>query len=213
MKAFAYLRVSSLGQTDGDGFTRQEIACQEYAKAHGMEIVEVFREAMTGKSDMDSRPALGELLAALEANGVKTVLIEKLDRVARDLLVQETIIGDMMRKGYTVISTMEPDLCSKDPSRVFIRQIFGAIAQLDRATIVAKTRAARERIRAKGGKCEGAKAFGEYPGEADTLAMMRRLREEGGTYAEITAHLNAKGIKARSGKEWKIPTVGKILSR
>ena len=52
MKAFAYLRVSSIGQVDGDGWTRQQEACEQYAAAHGLEIKEVFRESMTGKSDM-----------------------------------------------------------------------------------------------------------------------------------------------------------------
>jgi hypothetical protein len=34
-------------------------------------------------------------MTALHANGVKTVIIEKLDRLARDPMVQETIIADL----------------------------------------------------------------------------------------------------------------------
>ncbi len=34
------------------------------------------------------------MMYALRDNGVKLVLIEKLDRLARDLMVQETIIGE-----------------------------------------------------------------------------------------------------------------------
>jgi len=213
MKAFIYCRVSSIGQADGDGFTRQELACREYAAAHEIEIAEVFRDSMTGKSDMEDRPAMAQMLVALEENGVRTVLIEKLDRVARDLLVQETIIGDMIRRGYTVVSTMEPDLCSKDPSRVLIRQIFGALAQYDRSMIVAKTRAARDRIRARTGRCEGRKPYGEYPGEAEVLLTMKAMRAEGSTYAQIADRLLLAGQLARSGKPWCLQSVGKILAR
>jgi len=213
MKAFAYLRVSSIGQVDGDGWTRQQEACEQYAAAHGLEIKEVFRESMTGKSDMEDRPALAALLAALEENGVKTVLIEKLDRVARDLLIQETIIGDMQRRGYTVISTMEPDLCSKDPSRVLVRQIFGAIAQYDRAMIVAKTLAARKRIRDRGERCEGRKPFGTRPGEPEMLAKMKALRDAGATFEQIAESLNRSGSLTRYGKPWLGATIAKILSR
>src|ERR1700728_1578789 len=124
MKCFAYLRVSSIGQTQGDGYDRQFAACQEWAEANGYEIVEVFRESITGKSELEDRPALSELFAALEENGIKTVLIEKVDRLARDLMIQESIIGDMQKHGYTLISVAEPDLCSTDPSRILIRQIF-----------------------------------------------------------------------------------------
>ena len=44
LKAFAYLRVSGKGQIEGDGFTRQLEAIKGYAAAHGIKIVQVFRE-------------------------------------------------------------------------------------------------------------------------------------------------------------------------
>ena len=59
------------------------------------------------------------------SNGTKLVLVEKLDRLARDLMVQETIIGDLRKNGFDLISVMEPDLLQDDPSRKLMRQIFG----------------------------------------------------------------------------------------
>ena len=38
---------------------------------------------------MANRPALLELMAAPHENGTRLVLIEKLDRLARDLMIQE----------------------------------------------------------------------------------------------------------------------------
>lgn len=212
-KCFAYLRVSSIGQTDGDGFPRQLEACQKYAQANDLEIVEVFRESITGTSDLEARPALGELLAALEENGVKTVVIEKLDRLARDLLVQENIIRDMQKFGYTLHSSMEPDLCSNDPSRVLMRQIFGAIAQYDKTMIVIKTRAARERIRREKGKCEGRTAFGTRQGESETLDLMMQMGKDGIGPVIIAEKLNSLGHKTRMGGHWHGGTVANILSR
>ena len=212
-RAFVYLRISSPSQQLGDGFERQHLACEQYARLNNIEIVEVFREQVMGKSELEERPALSALFAALEENGVKTVLIEKLDRLARDLMVQETIITDMRKSGYTLLSAMEPDLCSDDPSRVMMRQIFGAIAQYDKQIIVLKTRAARERIRARGERCEGRRPFGFRLGEAETLAQMRIWRAEGDTYAQIADKLNADEIPSRTGKPWHTPTVHKILMR
>lgn len=69
----------------GDGFTRQLLAIQEYAKAHDIRIAKIFREeGFSGTKDLEDRPALGEMLEALHGNGTKLVLIEKLDRLARD---------------------------------------------------------------------------------------------------------------------------------
>jgi DNA invertase Pin-like site-specific DNA recombinase len=214
IKVFVYLRVSGKGQIDGDGFDRQLLACQKYAAENGYEIVTIFREeGQSGKKELEHRPALSELFIALEENGVKGVLIEKLDRLARDLMIQETIIADMQRKGYTLLSAAEPDLCSDDPSRVLVRQIFGAIAQYERAMIVLKLRGARQRKKARRGKCEGRHAFGEKPAEARTLGQIAEWAATGTTPQQIAADLNSCDYKTRSGKPWRGTTVAKIVRR
>lgn len=211
---FAYLRVSGLGQIDGDGFDRQLAACQTYAAQHGYTIVEVFREeGVCGANELDQRPALQRLLAALEATETKTILIERLDRLARDLMVQETIIADLRKSGYLLISTAEPDLCSDDPSRKLMRQIFGAIAEYDRAMTVLKLRGARERKRARHGRCEGRKPFGFHPSEAITLAAILTHKDSGLNCKQIAETFNTRDVPTRSGKPWTGPVVAKILRR
>lgn len=217
-KCFAYLRVSGAAQIDGDGFERQLLACQAYAAANGYEIVEVFKEmGVSGTKELDDRPALSELLAALEENGIKVVICEKLDRIARDLMIQETIIGDMQKHGYTLISTTEPDLCSDDPSRVLIRQIFGALAQYDRAMIVLKLRGARQRMKSRTGKCEGRKSFGERPEEQHALGAILGMSEQGWKTEDMARYLNSfenrERYQTRSGKPWRSSVVRKILAR
>jgi len=112
-KAHAYLRVSGKGQVQGDGFTRQLKAVHEYTATHDIRIVNVFREkGVTGAKESAYRPAWSELMTALHANGVQVVIIEKLDRLARDLMMQETIIGDLRKHGFepqekTILEAME----------------------------------------------------------------------------------------------------------
>src|SRR5689334_19469577 len=167
-KAFAYLRVSGRGQVDGDGFPRQKAAIKAYAYSHGIRIVRSFQEqGVSGTRDLENRPALQELMIALHSDGVQLVLIEKLDRLARDLMVQETIIGDLRKNGFELVSVAEPDLCSDDPSRKLVRHVFGAIAEYERSMIVSKLRAARHRTRQRYGRCEGRKPFGTRPGELE----------------------------------------------
>jgi DNA invertase Pin-like site-specific DNA recombinase len=116
-KAFAYMRVSHRTQVDDDGFPRQLAAIRSYAQAHDYTLSHVYREeGVSGTTELENRPALQDLLTALYSNGVHTVIIEKLDRLARDLMVQETIIADFRKKGIELISVAEPDLCSNDPA-------------------------------------------------------------------------------------------------
>ncbi len=91
---------------------------------------------------------------------MKVIIIEKLDRLARVLMIQERILADFKGRGVTLISVAEPDLCSTDPTRTLLRQIVGAVAQYDKASIVSKLRAARQRQREQHGRCEGAKPYG-----------------------------------------------------
>ena len=114
-KAFAYLRVSGKGQVEGDGFPRQLEAVRKYAAANDIKIVKIYREeGVSGKTEWENRPAFAEMMAAMLSDGTRAVLVERLDRVARDLMVQESIISDFKRKGLEVISVNEPDLCSDD---------------------------------------------------------------------------------------------------
>lgn len=211
--AFAYLRVSGKGQIQGDGFVRQLEAIRVYAKGHDIRITKVFREkGVSGTTDLENRPALIELMQALASNGTRLVLIEKLDRLARDLMVQETIIGDLRKGGFDLISVSEPDLLQNDPTRILMRQIFGAIAQYEKAMVVAKLRGARQRVRLKEGRCEGRKPFGFYPGETEIVERMKTLRQSGLGFDRIAAILNEAGEMPRAGKRWWGKTVNNILS-
>lgn len=213
ISVFAYLRVSGRGQIHGDGFRRQFIAIRKYCSANNMKIVRIFKErGVSGTKELEDRPALSRLLIALEEDGVKVAVCEKMDRLARDLMVQETIVADMQKHGYTVISTAEPDLCSSDPSRVLIRQIFGAIAQYDRAMTVLRLRGARERKSARGERGTGRHAFGEKPQEAMALDEIRRLSADHSP-VNVWRMLNDKGIRTRSGKPWNRSAVAKIVKR
>jgi DNA invertase Pin-like site-specific DNA recombinase len=213
VKAFAYLRVSGRGQVEGDGFTRQVEAIRAYAKTHNVRLAKIYREeGVSGTKDLDNRPALGALLDALDCDGTKLVLVEKLDRLARDLMVQESILHDISRKGFQLVSVAEPDLCSDDPSRKLMRQIMGAFSEYEKTMIVLKLSGARTRIRAAEGRCEGRKAYGFREGEQVVLARAKTLRQGGMAYSDIAACLNTEGVPSRSGGTWHAGVVHRILA-
>jgi DNA invertase Pin-like site-specific DNA recombinase len=212
-KAFGYLRVSGKGQVDGDGFPRQLQAINGYAAAHDIAIVNVFREkGVTGSKESMDRPAFAEMMTALHSNGVRTIIIEKLDRLARDLMVQEATIADLQKHGFTLVSVAEPDLMASDPTRILMRQLMGAVAQYDKSQIVLKLRGARMRMRAKEGRCEGRKPYGFFDGEEAVIERMKALRATGLGFDRIAAQLNTEGRKTRTGAPWHGLVVNRILT-
>ncbi len=214
MKGFLYLRVSGKSQVEGDGFARQEAAIRAYAKAHDIKLVKVFKEeGVSGTKELAHRPAFLAMMEALHSNGVKLVLVESLSRLARDLMIQESILHDLKRHGFQLVSVAEPDLCSDDPSRKLMRQIMGAFHEYEKQMIVVKLRGARQRTKIKNGSCEGRKPYGFYPGETETLKRIKELDASGQTTTAIANRLRAEGRKTRSGGEWLQPTVSKIIKR
>lgn len=211
-KAFAYLRVSGKGQIEGDGFTRQLAAIRQYAVSHGTRLVKIFREeGVSGSKELANRPALAALIQALHGNGVRLVLVERLDRLARDLMVQESILHDLTRNGFQLVSVTEPDLCNNEPSRKLMRQIMGAFAEYEKQMIVLKLSGARARIRAKEGHCEGRKPYGYRDGENVILERLKRLRMDGLAYDKIADQLNIEGLSPRSGSRWYPGVVRRVL--
>ena len=74
------------------------------------------------------------MLTRIRANGVRVVIVERADRLARDLLVSEVIPGQFRDLGVRVIAADGgTDLTAgdDDPARVLIRQVLGAVAQFE----------------------------------------------------------------------------------
>ena len=96
-------------------------------------------------------------------------------------MVGEVILLQLSNAGCQVIAADSgTDLWadSDGPTRRLIRQVLGAVAEFDRRVTVMKLRAARERKRSRGERCEGRKPFGISPGEAETLTRIRELRRK-----------------------------------
>ena len=205
--AYSYVRVSSKGQADGDGPERQRTTIAGFAKGRRYQLAEEFADlGVSGSTELAGRPGLLALLDAVGASEVDTVLVERADRLARDLIVNEMLVQKFREAGVRVLAAdAGTDLTDNaDPSRVLIRQVLGAVAQFNKSEIVGKLRVARQRIRAGGKKCEGRKSYGTHAAEADAIARMRTLRRKPvrgvrPSYQAVADKLNAEGFRTRRG--------------
>jgi hypothetical protein len=85
--------------------------------------------------------------------------VESPDRFARDLAVQLAGHDHLRKLGVTLIPATAPDFFTEDtPTAVLVRQVLGAIAQFEKATTVAKLKAARDRKIAAGENAAAARA-------------------------------------------------------
>ena len=218
MQAVAYLRVSGTGQIDGTGFERQLDNCTRLAEQLGATIVQVFREeAVSGTTVVEDRPAFKSMTETLLDRGLTIVLIEGLDRLAREYRIQEHLLIYLAAKGFSLYAANTgeciTDAMMADPMKKALVQIQGVFAELDKSLIVAKLRRGRQIQRSNVGRCEGQKPYGHYPGENVHLSYMRLLRSSGMLYRDIAARMNSEALRTRSGSTWHTGTVAKILKR
>jgi DNA invertase Pin-like site-specific DNA recombinase len=217
-KAVAYYRTSSAANVgeDKDSLARQRAAVTSYAKGHGVEVVDEFYDAaVSGADAIDARPGFADLLERILGNGVRTVLVEDASRFARDLIVQLTGHERLRALGVELVPVNAPDHFKDDtPTARMVRQILGAVAEFEKAQLVARLRAARERKRAATGRCEGAS-----PVPAEVVAAARRLARKSPKTGQrrslraISAELATLGHVARSGKPYGAESVRRMLAR
>jgi DNA invertase Pin-like site-specific DNA recombinase len=214
--AYGYVRVSGTSQLDGHGFTRQGEAITAYAEAHGLDVRAVYLDpAISGTSDLADRPGLKALLQAVESDGVRVLVIEALDRLARDLMVQELILAKLRIVGVELASTREgEDVAGDDPTRKLLRQFMGAIAEWDKENTVRRLRAARVAKRAKTGKGEGRKGYADSASAEERQAadLISEHRRAGRTYRHIAQMLNDRQVPTRNGGKWYPSTVRGVFA-
>jgi DNA invertase Pin-like site-specific DNA recombinase len=225
-----YLRVSTDAQAEhGFGLRIQEDAIRAWAKSNGARLVAVYGdEGVSGSNGLDTREALPLALRDLRERRASGIVVYRLDRLARDLVLQETLLAEVRRMGADVFSTSaaesgyltdDPD----DPSRKMIRQILGAVSEYERGMIKLRLRSGRLRKAQGGGYAFGSPPYGQrsvdgvllpVDDEQSVLARMKQMHASGTSLRRISEVLNAEGVPAkRSGSRWHPTTVARALAQ
>jgi DNA invertase Pin-like site-specific DNA recombinase len=231
MKLIAYLRVSTMTQAEeGLGLDVQRAAIRAWAREHDHRVLTwTSDEGVSGSNGLEAREGLAEALSALRTRAADALVVYRLDRLARDLVLQEQLLREVWRLGSRVWSTspsedayLDPDAAGDDPSRTLIRQVLGAVAQYERSMIRLRLRSGKARKRAVGGYVGGQVALGwrteggvlvEDEDEQATLGRIIELRERGRSLRAICEQLAVEGRSPKRGDRWYPYTISQVLAR
>jgi DNA invertase Pin-like site-specific DNA recombinase len=223
-KVIGYVRVSTTEQaTEGFGLDVQRKAVRDYCKTNSLRLLDIASDqGISGSNGLDTRPGLAAAIVRIEDHEANGLVVYRLDRLARDLMLQETIIAKLRQAGATVLSVTEADVDSEEPTRVMVRQILGAVAQYERATIRQRVMGGKAAKVAAGGYGGGRPPYGwraegrelvEDADEQAVIAFMRQLHEEGFSLRQIVARLEDAGHRPKLGRRWHPAAVNAILAR
>lgn len=196
LRAVLYARTSAANGSDS--LEAQLDHCRSYAATIGAEVVEEYADDGVSGAKHE-RDGLSGALAAIVERRADLLVVHRLDRLARELHLQEAVLSRVWVAGGQVheavfgeIPQDDPD----DPMRTFCRQVMGAAAQLERGLVRARLTGGKRRARAAGRHIGGRRApFGfevadsgnltPLPSEQAIIRRARELREAGAGIREI----------------------------
>ena len=221
-RALAYVRCSTARQGTKDGPERQKRCILRYARQHGIDVVEAFSDTVSGARELADREGLSLLFQRLGENSIDLVLLERSDRLARDVVVSEVLLRQLGDRKVSVIATdsgTDLTVSDGDATRKLLRQLLACLSEFEKTVITQRMLSARAAKRRRGERAEGPVRFGGKDGEAVVLAKMRTLRRRKGpdgrrwSYAKVAAALNEQAFTTRYGRSWSGPSVHHVLTR
>ncbi len=129
-KALGYTRVSSIEQVDGYSLENQADAIKEFANRENIDLVKIYVEKGKSAKNTD-RAELQKLLSycSKNSNSVDHIIIFDLQRLARNLEDQLTIMSKLNRYNITLLSVKENN--DNSPSGKCLRNILGVFNEYD----------------------------------------------------------------------------------
>ena len=211
-----YMRTSSMTNSKGDSVKRQKSSIMKWVKSNGYSVKGEYWDIESGKMDTMVRPEFMRMISDSEILGIKVLVFSDQSRLSRDIIVQESTYRLLSSRGYSLISSENPDsFLSDSPTNSLIRQIMGSFSEFDRSSTVHKLKVSRIRkresnykigkvTRNRTGKCEGSKRILEIHPQLESLIL--KLRRKGLSLRKISTLL-----KEEHGYSISFKSVGNIL--
>ena len=200
-----YARVSTDGQgKSGLGLDAQQQTIHHHLREGDKLLTPIMVEVESGKRT--DRPVLRKALDRCRVMGA-TLLVAKLDRLARDSAFVRTI----MRAGVPVEFCDLP--ATKGATGTFLLGIMAEVAQLEAGLISERTRAALAQAKARGVVLGGDRGHRHAADEARRYGQAGGLkrREAADTAADAAADLIAE-VRAKIGPDASLNATAKALN-
>lgn len=135
-----YARFSPRPDADQSTSIETQIdACTRYAETNSLTVLSAFSDREMSGADPE-RPGLWAAIEAVPPGG--TLLVYRLDRLSRDVYLSHIIERRLGQKGARVVSTQGEGTASDSPHDELVRGILRLLAQYERKTTAARTKAA-----------------------------------------------------------------------
>jgi site-specific DNA recombinase len=185
-----YMRVSTEDQADRGTIDAQRDFLRQFASLYQLPVSgEYTDDGISGTLPLDKRPEGHRLLQDAEAGRFGCVLVYRLTRLGRSLNALIDAHDVLSRFGVTIRSAQEP-FDTSTPIGIFLFQLLGSLAQLDRAQVLEQLSRGRDRVARNGKWTDGLVPYGYTVDKDGHLTPSDRLVEVAGmTEADVVREL------------------------
>jgi len=216
----SYYRVSTIKQgNSGLGLESQKNSVHDFIKSNNGNLIQEFQEVASGKSD--KREILLNAIDACVLHNA-TLIVKKLDRLSRGGF---KIAVQLQELGVNYIESDSPT------DSQLLKDIKLSMAKDERSKISERTKAALQVLKDRGvklgtkgkynltdeGRAKGAMTnkikAEQNPNYIKARTLIASLKKQGLTLQQMTNKLNEADFKTSTGKQFKIHTVKRIVSK
>jgi len=217
MKAVIYARFSSSSQRE-ESIEGQLKVCKDYAKREKIKIVgNYIDKAKSASKDLEKRVNFHKMIKDSSKQKFDCILVYSLDRFSRNKYENATYKAKLKENGVKVMSATEP--IGDDATGVLMESLLEGMAayysmelsqKIDRGL---NTNA--EKCLVNGSLPIGYKAVDKhYVVDDDKAIIIRKIFEmylNDSKMVDICTHLNSLGYRTKTGVEFKVTSINKIL--
>lgn len=234
-RAVIYTRQSQ-AREDSDSHETQEQSCNAYAKAHGLEVVEVLSERGVSGMTITKRLEFQRAVKLIQDGKADTLLVWRWSRFARNTLDGLTALKSIQDAGGTVQSALEK--VDNSAAGKFQLDVLLSVAEMESATKAETWRGIHTGRLEKGLPPGGGRLFGYDPVDAsgnlidydlpknqrarskgyvvntvqtEALKEMYKRALAGEPMVSIANWLNGEGMTTTKGNAWSGAVVRRLL--
>lgn len=218
LNAVIYARYSSDRQTE-QSIEGQLRECYAFAKANDIAVIDTYIDrAISGKTD--NRPAFQKMIEDSAKRQFQAVIVYRLDRFTRNRYDSAIYKARLKKNGVKVISVKEN--ISDGPEGIILESMLEGYAEYYSAELSEKIQRGQKENALKCKNNGGNTPLGYVVGTDGVLAVdpltaplvteIFTLYDSGESISEITASLNARGVKTARGGAFNKNSLHTILT-
>ena len=215
---YGYVRVSSMGQVEGESLETQAKQIESYAISKGWNVINsnIYVEAgVSGGTEFQQRPESVRLLSVLQFGDI--VIFTKLDRAFRNVRNAFNTLHELKEKNISVHFLDLGGEVTGNGVGAIVFAVMSSFASFERERIATRIREVKQMQKSQGKFVGGRRAFGyeiidglKVPkaDEQKIITSMKDMRSTGSSLSQIQHWL-----MANSGKSFSRTAIREIVMR